>query len=723
MNRLFLRLISALLLGALLCVSGHAQNYRVKAERYERGIYSPETNPPSVRYAIIDLGPDIEPIRLSNSGHVLCQPAKAGKLQSRWYQGQFQELTGGDDSLLVGTLDMNDAGTVVGSILEYKTGSADGLPPCPDSEYGWYRNPSYGIRRAAAWYAGSGGASLLDQPEYAFKIYDCTVPHGPPYSGSSTFGSAWTIDDSGHIYGEAEAAYAEHQNYEPPPDDIYLPTVVGVAYSGFSFGGGGILGDLSLVYDPTRNIYTTQGKSYYVRKVRNGVTMGYDSTGQDFVNSLPVDFVPTTMNSQGLVLGAVVVDSFFFGYTKFLIYDPATRTQTDLPMRASRFFGPGQFRPPVALNHRTIAVIDSSGQTTFKESPQIVGPSGAIIWEEDLKTGQYVSQYLNLLIPVDSGWNLTEAKDINDNGAIICTGTFNGQVHAALLVPFGIAKASIRDGEFVVDVPNLNASTTGTLDLFLKVQNSSTEQVTVKTLTNQGVGRIVIRLDDVMNQASSPLDTQNGKKFDRVAARWRAGGLDITSGDMKLDVYAVEVLGQRKISNYFSPTWGGTWGGTTLQKGVYAAGTFPSGLINVSRQTEFLNALDPQNEGLAMDGDTVIRDHVQLAQAGFNQVIYLNGSDRGYIEKPDRDQDNASSPTLRLLRTTSVAVRTNADRLVYNDEVYIPSFSVRTVDDSGTLHGNVDQIDVWRGQGDQTLQNAVDNFGIATRTCLKILKP
>jgi hypothetical protein len=442
-NKGFLKLVSLCLVGVLLSVPGYAQNYRVKAERYERGVYSPETNPPSVRYAIIDLGPDVEPIRLSNSGHVLCQPTKPGKLQSRWYQGQFQELTGGDDSLLIGTLDMNNAGTVVGAILEYKTGSVRGIPPCPDSESAWYRSPSYGIRRAAAWYAGSGGASLLGQPEYGFNIYDCTVPQGPPYTGTATFGSAWTIDDSGQIYGEAQVAYAEHQSY----DGFFLPTVPGAAYSGFGFGGAGILGDLSLVYDPTHNIYTTQGKSYYVRKVRNSVTMGYDGAGQNFVNSLPVDFVPTTMNSQGVVLGAVVVDpNSFFGYTKFIIYDPATRLQTDLPMRASRFFGPGQFHPPVALNHRTITVTNSAGQTTSKVSPQIVGPGGAVIWEEDPKTGQYFYQSLNLLIPENSGWTLTTAKAINDNGAIICKGTFqakdaagnpvgNPQTRACLLQP------------------------------------------------------------------------------------------------------------------------------------------------------------------------------------------------------------------------------------------------------------------------------------------------
>jgi hypothetical protein len=123
-----------------------------------------------------------------------------------------------------------------------------------------------------------------------------------------------------------------------------------------------------------------------------------------------------------------------------------------------------------------------------------------------------------------------------------------------------------------------------------------------------------------------------------------------------------------------------------------------------------------------MDGSTVIRVHTQSAQPGFNQYIYLNGSDKGYIENPDRDQHNASSPTHSTLRSTSVAVRTDADRLKYDDEVYIPEFKVRTVDDSGTLHGNTDQIDVWKGQGDHTIADSVRNYYKPSATCLKVSK-
>ncbi len=294
----------------------------------------------------------------------------------------------------------------------------------------------------------------------------------------------------------------------------------------------------------------------------------------------------------------------------------------------------------------------------------------------------------------------------------------------ATFTPVTVDTAEIRTGQFVVKVPDVPVGVTGTLNLLFRRKSSETDDVVVKTLTSQAAGDVNITLDSFMDQDPSPLDGFDTRKYDRVQARWRSGTIDVKSGDKKLDVHAVEVLTRRKISNYFSPTWGGSWSGTLLSKGVYAAGSYPGGLYNADRRTSFLNALDPANEGLAMDGNTVIRDQIRAAVTGHNRVSYLNGTDYGYIEFPDRDQDNASSPHVTLLRSTSAAVRVNADRLSYTteEEVYVPSFSVRTVDDTGGLHGNTDQIDVWRGQGDETLQITVNNFGLRNRTCLKIIK-
>jgi len=308
-----------------------------------------------------------------------------------------------------------------------------------------------------------------------------------------------------------------------------------------------------------------------------------------------------------------------------------------------------------------------------------------------------------------------EVLEPNSNGTITveCVGTLEVQT------------ASIRDGQFVITVPALDCSTaTGTLDLILKRQDSN-DEIVLKTFEDQPPGTITVRLDDIMNVATTPLDAQDGIVIDRVAARWRVGDADTTSPDANLDA-PVEVLSQRTLSNYFSPTWSGSWRGTHVSKGVYPYPQFPSGLYNVDRQTEFLNGLDPKNEGLAMDGNTVIRLHEQPVQPGFPPVEFLpRGSGRyGYIEFPDRRQSNtASGSTVQFLRSTSVAVRPNADRLTYRtaDEVYVPGFGVRTVDDAGGLHGNTHQIDIWIGQGDSALRAQADDFGIRYRTCLKLL--
>ncbi len=312
-----------------------------------------------------------------------------------------------------------------------------------------------------------------------------------------------------------------------------------------------------------------------------------------------------------------------------------------------------------------------------------------------------------------------EQDQVNDNG-------FPQAGQAATVLTAALTKASVRDGQFVATIPASGTASTGSVDLMLG-QRGSSNTVVLKHLDNQPAGVVTISLDDVMNvDTGCPLDSQDHTIFDRAVVRWHIGNIDVLSSDRVLDVPSIEVLAQRTISNYFSPTWGGVWIGTTLQKGVYPAGQFPSGLYNVDRQTDFLNAIDPQNEGLAMDGSTVIRVQVRPAQSGFPQYIFLNGTDSGYIEFPDRDQRNtASNSTVSFLRATSVAVRNDADRLSYQtaDQVYIPGFSVRTVDDAGTLEGNTHQIDVWRGQGDSSLQAAVFGFGMKTRTCLKILAP
>jgi hypothetical protein len=132
----------------------------------------------------------------------------------------------------------------------------------------------------------------------------------------------------------------------------------------------------------------------------------------------------------------------------WFLYDTATaQIAADLEISPPINIFIGPFLYPLALNHRQIPaydqngqpILDGSGHQTTVESPQVVGIDGVfaepIMWEENPKTHHYDRQYLNRLIPPDSGWNLWDAYDINDNGVIAADGWY--QPHDASGNPVG----------------------------------------------------------------------------------------------------------------------------------------------------------------------------------------------------------------------------------------------------------------------------------------------
>ncbi len=75
--------------------------------------------------------------------------------------------------------------------------------------------------------------------------------------------------------------------------------------------------------------------------------------------------------------------------------------------------------------------LNNVGQVVgFSDYKQSGGLDHAFVWSN--ATGM---QDLNLLIPVESGWVLSQANGINDLGQITGTGTINQETHAFLLTP------------------------------------------------------------------------------------------------------------------------------------------------------------------------------------------------------------------------------------------------------------------------------------------------
>ena len=305
-------------------------------------------------------------------------------------------------------------------------------------------------------------------------------------------------------------------------------------------------------------------------------------------------------------------------------------------------------------------------------------------------------------------------------GVATPVGRLNAMLHwVVALVPIPnveITKASISEHQFVIELGP--ASSTG--KFVLKMRNSADQnEVELKTIDAQAGGAVTMELDDVIEKLSG----SNLKFFDSAIATWTINGVEYKSKPKFLDVPKVQVLSQWTISNYFTPTWQGEWGGQLLTKGVYPAGQFPQGLRNVELKTGFLDSQDPRNQGLAVDGDVITRPHKQRAVEGFPQYEFLDLKRKGYIENPDRDQHTAGGcKHVKDIHATTVAVhKTRNKNLQCADEVYIPQFRIRTVDDHGGGLA-LDQIDVWMGQGDQAVKDEADQFD-EHHTVLKIIRP
>lgn len=320
-------------------------------------------------------------------------------------------------------------------------------------------------------------------------------------------------------------------------------------------------------------------------------------------------------------------------------------------------------------------------------------------------------------------------QTINSSGVFATlakTNSVSTADEALLLLPFQI-NASIRSGTITVTIPDIDSGASGTLDVIFTNSDDNT-QVDVSILQNQAPGKLSLSLDAILTSAQNvpakPLDNQDGSVFDGVYCRWRVGSLNMTTGVAPFDVPSVEVLSKRTISNYYTPVWdNGSWGGSSSTIGVYPAGQFRGGLYDDTFKSTFLLAMCDLNEGLAMDGpddgDTILRLQSKPAKPGFPQYTY-QGTNYGYVCYPDSDQSEGVAIT--WLRSTSVAVRTNADRLALSDSVYVPNFGVRTVNNHGGLHGHTNQINVWLGRGTQSLKQKADTWGVQENiTCLKIV--
>jgi alpha-tubulin suppressor-like RCC1 family protein len=394
-------------------------SYRVDSTNYLQTVASQESSPPSVTYAVIDLGTVDTPHIVANNNTVLLGDNK------RWTAGQVQTVDGV-------IFDMNDDGTAVGTIRKE---TQETYGPLNDPAQVWSSRTI--LRdRAAMWPAGQTTPVLLSAAEIAYAV---TPPSAsadyPTYRGVMTGSAATAIDDDGSVFGSAIPPDGYQQTDPFIQPDGYFANRWGLFDTGWDWTTNHALGTMSMSF--TGGSYAVTGEDRTIRKARNGTHIGdrswqfsyYDGWcifcspiaqfSAQTVNGTDVDFWPAALNSQGKVLGDDLQGLFS--------YDPSNQTRTYFKI-------PWAGAYVTAFNSRQLEGVDDLGNPTMKDAPKLVGAYNgkATVWEQRAPEKPFLGTSLNQLISPDSGWDLKDAYDINDSGLIAADGWYqptdsNGQ--------------------------------------------------------------------------------------------------------------------------------------------------------------------------------------------------------------------------------------------------------------------------------------------------------
>lgn len=445
--------IDASITNFVVAANSTASSYRISASNNIQSVASAESNPPAVRYVVLDLGTDQEPNRVANNGTVLLGN------RYRWHENQLETLQGLATNVTdLYAADMNNDGVVVGQttkIVEERT------TPLSDPSQGPVRSVNRVV--AAKWPVGQTVPVLLPAAEANYAL---TPPSGDPYPtqrGIITDSRAETIDDDGTIFGEAMPPGGYQETTPKFLENGGKANHWGFFIAGYNWGAGTQLGNLALLLQG--DYYTLTGENRVTRKARNGIQVGnrawgytpytgwaiflYMNANPQFsvstVNGDDVDFFPLNQNNNGLVLASDAQGWF--------LYDARAHTRTHVGISNAQYIR--------AFNNRQLSKVDSNGTPVVTTSPQLIGGynGNACVWEQAAPEGKYLGTTLNQLIPADSGWQIDTADDINDSGVIACVGRYRAsptapaQRRACLLLPVQLQDAST--GEIIRDTARI----------------------------------------------------------------------------------------------------------------------------------------------------------------------------------------------------------------------------------------------------------------------------
>lgn len=168
----------------------------------------------------------------------------------------------------------------------------------------------------------------------------------------------------------------------------------------------------------------------------------WDTKGVTLLGSLPGadQSEAVAINNNGSILGVTTYGSAAFGdYAKDLMEGKTPSALTPPILSFSGFVWDKGTLTALVTSEKPVPGVDvSKGYVprAINDNCAVVGRatdfSGkdiAFLWHDSEMTD------LNTLIPIESGWTLTDAKGLNTQGQIVGQGKYNGQQHAFLLTP------------------------------------------------------------------------------------------------------------------------------------------------------------------------------------------------------------------------------------------------------------------------------------------------
>ena len=235
--------------------------------------------------------------------------------------------------------------------------------------------------------------------------------------------AAYGLNEAGQIAGNKQLKNPYRPTPVPLDPAVYTPNNwdnLGVATVYSRGTRQGVYADLYTLTDINDNGF---GIGVWRRYGLSGSSSILTTPGFDAVTHLPVPYGGTAaaINNQDMIVGTTGGSSSTNEYAHGYLYDYDNDNLIDLGTLN------GGLTSSAADINELNQVVGTSWLGTQLASASDPTQYHAFLWEDGQMTD------LNALIPADSGWILTAATAINDNGDIVGTGLLDGEVHGFLL--------------------------------------------------------------------------------------------------------------------------------------------------------------------------------------------------------------------------------------------------------------------------------------------------